>query len=191
MKKSCQDRHLNRPFPFCFEKEQMWNRVNLQWQSLLCEREPNKRKGVTFHRDVYGPPRHTNKHSTSWRFDLVSPWRLDHSSGVLAGHPRNTLGRYDGRPWVAQPHEHVHATQVTDTSVEHGWRPHKPGSGVEVRGTEALCQSRQRRESAGQATQYAIIWLSGKLCVNMTGLCDTSGLRRDLSWEVEGRRVGL
>ena len=46
-------------------------------------------------------------------------------------------GRFDGRPWVAQPHEHAHATQVTDTCVEHGWRPHKPGSGVKVRTTEA------------------------------------------------------
>ena len=71
--------------------------------------------------------------------------RQDHS-----GHPGDWItpvgpdrtptvhwGRYDGRPWVAQPHEHAHATQVTDTSVEHGWRPHKLGSGVKVRGTEA------------------------------------------------------
>ena len=32
--------------------------------------------------------------------------------------------RYEGRPWVAQPHEHARTTQVTDTRVEHRWCPH-------------------------------------------------------------------
>ena len=96
-----------------------------------CEREPNKRKDGTFHDDVYDAPLHTNKHSTSWRFDLVSPSRLDHPSGSRQD-THVHWGRHDGRPWVAQPHEHAHAAQVTDTSVEHGWRPRKPGSGVKV-----------------------------------------------------------
>ena len=30
---------------------------------------------------MYDAPLHTKKHSTSWRFDLVSPWRLDHPRG--------------------------------------------------------------------------------------------------------------
>ena len=99
-----------------------------------CEREPNKRKDGTFHDDVYSAPLHTNKHSTTGCFDLEtrSPqW-------VPSGHPPyigavTTEGR-----GVAQPHEHAHATQVTDRSVEHGWRPHKPGSGAKVRDTEAV-----------------------------------------------------
>ena len=48
----------------------------------VCERESNKRKDATFHDDVYDAPLHTNKHSTRWCFDLVSPWRLDHPSGT-------------------------------------------------------------------------------------------------------------
>ena len=96
-----------------------------------CEREPNKRKDGTFHDDVYDAPPHTNKHSTSWRFDLVSPWRLDHPSG-------SRQGRYDARPWVAQPHEHAHAAQVTDTRVANTGG----AKGVKVRGTEAWWRSR-------------------------------------------------
>ena len=45
------------------------------------EREPNKRKDGTFHRDVYEAPLQPNKHSTSCSFELVSPCQLDHPSG--------------------------------------------------------------------------------------------------------------
>ena len=58
---------------------------------------------------------------------------------VPARHPRYTGARSAGRPWVAQPHEHAHATQVTDTRVLNtGGAQHKLGCGVKVRGTEAL-----------------------------------------------------
>ena len=103
----------------------------------FCESGHNKRKDTTFHRDVHAAPLHTRTSTAQvgaliWSHlgDWITQW-------VPAGHRRYTGGRYDGRPWVGQPHEQGHATQVTDISVEHGWRPHKLGSGVKVRGTEA------------------------------------------------------
>ena len=67
-----------------------------------CAMEPDKRKDRTFHDDVHDAPPHTKKHSTSWRFDLVLPWRLDHLRGSRQdthGHwAVTTEGRYDGRP---------------------------------------------------------------------------------------------
>ena len=48
---------------------------------------------------------HTNKHSTNWRFDLVSPWRLDHPSGsgqdthgILGPLRRKAVGGSTSRP---------------------------------------------------------------------------------------------
>ena len=40
-------------------------------------------------------------------------------------------GTFHDDVYDAPPHTNKH------TSVEHGWRPHKPGSGAKVRGTEA------------------------------------------------------
>ena len=51
--------------------------IPLSW----CERESHKRKDGTFHDDAHDAPVRTNKHSVSWRFYLVSPWRLDRPSG--------------------------------------------------------------------------------------------------------------
>ena len=92
---------------------------------------------------------------------------------ILLGHREHTGGsRQDThgtpvltavrRPWVAQPREHAHATQVTDTSCEHGWRPNslvaeqgcrapRHDSGAELRTTadhphmvaEQSCEPRQ------------------------------------------------
>ena len=39
---------------------------------------------------------------------------------------------------MAQPHEHAHATQVTDTSCEQGWRPNSLVSGVRVQITRNM-----------------------------------------------------
>ena len=107
----------------------------------VFERKPNKRKDGTFHRDNTTPctTHHYTPTSTARVGALISSRPGDWITPVGPGRtPTVRWGRYDGRPWVAQPHVHAHATKVTDTSVEHGWRPHKPGSGVKVRGTEAL-----------------------------------------------------
>ena len=85
-------------------------------------REPNKRKDGTFQRDVCDAPLHTNMHSTSWRFDLVSPWRLDHPSsqqdtdGTLGPLRRNTVGGSTSRPRARDTrHRHEMGTRVTTT----------------------------------------------------------------------------
>ena len=105
-----------------------------------CEREPNKRKDGTFHDDVYDAPQHTNKHSTSWLFDLVSPWRLDHPSGSRQD-THCTLGPLRRKAVGGSTSRARARDTVTDTSVEHGWRPHKPGGGVKARGTEVIFQN--------------------------------------------------
>ena len=89
-----------------------------------CETEPNKREHGTSHDDVYDAPQYTNKHCTSWRCDLVSPWRLDHPCGVPPGHRRYTGAvTVEGRGWL----------NVTSTRCE----APKHGSGAEKR-TAAL-----------------------------------------------------
>ena len=89
-----------------------------------------KRKDETIHTTTWTthhqtPQRSTTQHSTSWRSatDATLPGHREHTGGSRQdthGTPVLTTVR---RPWVAQPHEHAHATQVTDTSCEHGWRP--------------------------------------------------------------------
>ena len=86
-----------------------------------------KREDETIHTTTWTthhqtPQRSTTQHSTSWR---------SATDAILLGHREHTGGsRQDThgtpvlvtirRPWVAQPHVHVHATQVTDTSCEQG-----------------------------------------------------------------------
>ena len=98
--------------------------------TFLCERKSNKRKDETIHTTTWTthhqtPQRSTTQHSTSWRSatDATLPGHREHTGGSRQdthGTPVLTTVR---RPWVAQPHEHAHATQVTDTSCEYGWRP--------------------------------------------------------------------
>ena len=108
-----------------------------------CERDSKKRKDETIHPTTWTthhqtPQRSTTQHSTSWRSatDATLPGHREHTGGSRQdthGTPVLTTVR---RPWVAQPHEHAHATQVTDTSCEYGWVATKQlGSGVKVRGT--------------------------------------------------------
>ena len=82
-----------------------------------CAIEPDKRKDRTFHDDVYYTPRSTARvgaliwsHPGDW-ITSVGPGRT----------PTVHWGRYDGRPWVAQPHEHAHRsqTQVLNTGGAH------------------------------------------------------------------------
>ena len=90
-----------------------------------------KRKDETIHTTTWTthhqtPQRSTTQHSTSWRSatDATLPGHREHTGGSRQdthGTPVLTTVR---RPWVAQPHEHAHATQVTDTSCEHWWRPY-------------------------------------------------------------------
>ena len=92
-----------------------------------------KRQEETIHTTTWTthhqtPQRSTTQHSTSWRSatDATLPGHREHTGGSRQdthGTPVLTTVR---RPWVAQPHEHAHATQVTK----------QPGSGVKVRGTE-------------------------------------------------------
>ena len=87
-----------------------------------------KRKDETIHTTTWTthhqtPQRSTTQHSTSWRSATDAPLPREHTGGSRQdthGTPVLTTVR---RPWVAQPHEHAHATQVTDASCEHGWRP--------------------------------------------------------------------
>ena len=78
---------------------------------------------------------------------------------------------------MAQPHEHAHATQVTDTSCEYGWRPNslvaaelrceapKHGSGARVPGTEA-----EGHEQVGKLA---------RLCRSMYGTRDAASIWGD------------
>ena len=88
------------------------------WISL-CERVSNKRKVGTFHRD--NTTTCTTHHCTAARkheLALRSGLTLETGSPTGPGRtPTVHWGRYDGWPWVAQPHEHAHARQVTDTQV--------------------------------------------------------------------------
>ena len=101
----------------------------------ICERGTQQTLGWVFpqrqHDNVHDAPLHTNKHGTSWRFDLVSPWRLDHPSGSRQD-TYGTLG-----PLRSTSRARARDTGHRHTSCEHGWRPHEHGSGVKVRGTEA------------------------------------------------------
>ena len=88
-----------------------------------------KRKDETIHATTWTthhqtPRRSTTQHSASCR---------SATDAILLGHREHTGGsRQDThgtpvlitirRPWVAQPHEHAHATPVTDTTCEQGWR---------------------------------------------------------------------
>ena len=83
-----------------------------------------KRKDETMHTTTWTthhqtPRRSTTQHSASWRSatDAILPGHRENTGGSRQdthGTPVLTTVR---RPWVAQPHEHVHATQVTDTQA--------------------------------------------------------------------------
>ena len=72
------------------------------------------------------PQRSTTQHSTSWRSatDATLPGHREHTGGSRQDTHGTPVLITIRRPWVAQPHEHAHATQVTDTSCkQQGWRP--------------------------------------------------------------------
>ena len=89
-----------------------------------------KRKDETIHTTTWTmhhqtPRRRTTQHSTSWRSatDAILPGHREHTGGSRQDTHGTPVLITIRRPWVAQPHEHAHATQVTDTSCEQGWRP--------------------------------------------------------------------
>ena len=92
-----------------------------------CERE---RKDGTFHRDNtttwYDAPLHTNKHGTSWRFDLASSWRLDTPSGSWQD-THGTLGplrrKAVGKVILARPSRHSTTRTFTSGTSGPRWFP--------------------------------------------------------------------
>ena len=179
--RQCNEPYVVRGFP---EDRQGHSRNHVEEG---CEREYKKRKDGTSHDDVYDTPLHTNKHRTSWRFDLVSPWGLDHSSvsrqdthGTLGPLRRKAVGGSTSRA-RARDTGHRH------TSCEHGWRPHKPGRGVKVRGTEAHWLT----DEPWIVTQGELTHI---LCVtSVTSFSPTScaPLRKERSLEIWERVVDL
>ena len=112
-----------------------------------------KRNDETIHTTTWmthhkTPQRSTTQHSTSWRSatDATLPGHREHTGGSRQdthGTPVLTTVR---RPWVAQPHEHAHTTQVTDTSCEYGWLRSK---GARHRGMVAEQGCRSPRHGGG------------------------------------------
>ena len=85
-----------------------------------------KRKDETIHTTTgtthpQTPRRSTTQHSTSWRSanDAILPGHREHTGGSRQDTHGTPVLITIWRPWVAQPHEHAHATQVTDTQALH------------------------------------------------------------------------
>ena len=83
-----------------------------------------KRKDVTIHTTTWTthhqtPQRSTTQHSTSWRSatDAILPGHREHTGGSRQDTHGAPVLITIRRPWVAQLHEHAHATQVTDTQA--------------------------------------------------------------------------
>ena len=83
-----------------------------------------KRKDETIHTTTWTthhqtPRRSTIQHSTSWRSatGAILPGLREHTGGSRQDTHGTPVLITIRRPWVAQPHEHAHATQVTDTQA--------------------------------------------------------------------------
>ena len=102
-----------------------------------------KRKDETIHTTTWTmhhqtPQRSTTQHSTSWRSatDAILPGHREHTGGSRQDTHGTPVLITIRRLWVAQPHEHTHATQVTDTSCRVATK--QPGSGVRVQSTRSM-----------------------------------------------------
>ena len=103
-----------------------------------------KRKNETIHTTTWTmhhqtPQRSTIQHSTSWRFatDAILPRHRESAGGSRQDTHGTPVLITVKRPWVAFPHEHAHATQVTNSSCEQGWRPNSVVAEQEHRASAA------------------------------------------------------
>ena len=99
---------------------------------FVCELREDTEQNVRTRQSTQRRGRRTTRHHNAAQLSTARVGAA--TDDILPGHREHTGGsRQDthGTPvlttvrrlWVAQPHEHAHATQVTDTSCEQGWRP--------------------------------------------------------------------
>ena len=101
------------------------DRATAVTMSRMGERgHKTKRKDETIHTTTWTthhqtPQRSTTQHSTSWRSatDAILPGNREHTGGSRQDTHGTPVLITIRRPWVAQPHEHAHATEVTDTQA--------------------------------------------------------------------------
>ena len=89
-------------------------------------------------------------------------WASGAHGWVPAGHPRHTHGTpvliTIRKPWVAQPHEHAHAIQVTDTSCQARVATKQHGGGARIQSTHNMAAEHPQRSKGArvQSTEASV-----------------------------------